>query len=113
MTAGAPLILESNFRPHEAAELGALAEAHRYDVLTYLFTADLRLVYDRYLAREGTAERHWVHKSIQGESFDAFALGHVPFGKIELGRTIRVDAADFNAIDYDGLLQTAEGFAAE
>lgn len=113
MRAGQPLILESNFRPHEAAELGALADTRGYEVLTYVFTADLRTVYDRYLAREGTPERHWVHASVKGLDFEAFCLGHAPFGTIILGQMVHVDAADFNAVDYDGLFHIAEGFAAQ
>jgi predicted kinase len=112
MTAGQPLILESNFRRHETAGLGALAEAHGYGVLTYLFTADLRVVFDRYLAREGTPERHWVHALIGDAAFEDFAGKHTQFGEIELGRMVNVDAADFNAIDYEGLFHTAEKFAA-
>ena len=113
MAAGQPLILESNFRPHEVNELGAMADASRYACLTYLFTAPLPLCYDRYYAREGTPERHWVHASVEGMDFETFRKGHVPFGEIELGQMVRVDAADFSAIDYEALFQVAEGFAIE
>jgi len=112
MLAGQPLILESNFRPREVAELGTLAEASGYECLTYVFTGDLRVIYDRYFAREGTTERHWVHKSVKGEGFETFAQGHRQFGEIELGQTVPVDATDFTSVDYEGLFQVAEGFAA-
>jgi hypothetical protein len=111
MAAGQPLILESNFRPHEADELGALSKVHGYECLTYVFTGDLRVLYDRYLAREGMAERHWIHKSVKGEDHEAFARGHLPFGEIELGQMVRVDATDFARVDTEGLIQEAEAFA--
>ena len=111
--AGQPLILESNFRPHEIEELGALAREHAYAVMTFVFTADLRVVYERYRAREGTPERHWVHKSVRGESFEDFVRGHTPFGEIALGQVVRADMTSFEHADYPALFAAAEDFAGQ
>ena len=107
---GKTCILESNFRYTEGEEIRQLVEKYKANCLTYAFIGDLNTLYDRYANRQDADERHWVH--IDAGDRDAFVNGHMHWkmGQIEVGQVIRIDATDFNKINYDELIIAAENF---
>ena len=102
-------ILEANFKPRECERLRSLIDKYGYDCLSYVFTGNLRVLCDRYKRRDDAGERHWSHVR-GGEYGEAFVKGQKPLGEFAIGKSIRVDATDFAAVDYDGLHRYAVEF---
>ncbi len=109
---GQRLILESNFRPHECERINLLIEEYGYDCLTFLFYGDLPTLFDRYVSRGKTKQRHWVHWNPSSkEIYPLFEEGNKKLGEITpVGRVLSVDATRFEDVDYDGLIKVAKEF---
>jgi hypothetical protein len=107
---GKTCILEANFRLSEGDEIKLLLEKYNAKCLTFLFTGDLNILFDRYRNREDAGERHWIHLD-SGERHD-FVNGHLhhKMGKLEVGQVINVDAVDFEKVDYNYLIESAKKF---
>lgn len=108
---GKPCILESNFRISEGEELKTLIKNN--DCLTFVFTGNPDTIYERCAARDNSGERHWVHMAAGRDYFkNAFVDGCVKhrIGQIEIGEVIKVDATDFEKVDFDKLLTIADKF---
>lgn len=122
MKAGQPFILENNFEYSSEPGLKALLEKYSYFVLTITLTGDYKVIYQRFLERESSPERHRGHvvndcypqktesgsrrrpaaisydsyiQGIKQRGFDAFTAG---------GRQIRVDTTDFCKVDMEQLV---------
>ena len=106
-------ILEANFRPPQDEIIKELLEKYSADCLTFLFGGDMDVLWERYTQRE--AERHWVHRTIAGMDRDRFVNGGIKagFGDFVMGKTIKIDATDFNKIDYYELFAAAKQFIAD
>lgn len=119
MKAGQPFILENNFEHSSECGIKTLLEKYRYPVLTITLTGDYRMIYQRFLERDVSPDRHrghvvndcypeegrsaehrkptsisyedYVH-GIEQRGFDTFYVG---------GRRITVDTADFSQIDME------------
>jgi len=106
---GKACILEANFRPPYDSQIEKLIEKYSADCLTFLFGGDMDVLWGRYVQRQDT--RHWVH-TVVGQNKDRFINGGIKagFGDFTIGKTIRIDATDFNKIDYDELFVIASKF---
>jgi hypothetical protein len=109
---GKVCILESNFRAPQNEQIEKLIEKYNADCLTFLFVGDMDVLWNRYSQRD--AERHWVHKTI-AQDRDRFVNGGIKagFGDFSVGKTIRVDATDFDKINYGELFAAAKAFIAQ
>ena len=122
MKAGQPFILENNFEYSSEQGIKNLLEKFQYSVLTITLTGDYQVIYQRFLERESSPDRHRGHvvndcypektennlktpktKTISYENFvcgieqrgfDAFCVD---------GRQIKVDTTDFSKIDMEEL----------
>ena len=102
-------VLESNFFPPQNEQIEQLLVKYEAICLTFLFIGDMKVLWKRYEQRE--AERHWVHNFV-GQNKDRFINGAIKagVGDFSVGKTVKVDATDFNKIDYDGLFSIAKEF---
>ncbi len=121
MKAGQPFILENNF---ESSEQGMknLLEKYQYSALTITLTGNYKVIYQRFLERESSPDRHRGHvvndcypekkennlktpkaktisyenfvRGISQRGFDAFCVD---------GRQIKVDTTDFSKINMEEL----------
>jgi len=108
------LILESNFKLSESEEIKTLLEKYNCECLTFVFKGDLDVLFNRYVERDKSSERHWVHKSAE-ETKDSFINGHLQFGigELAIGQTISVCATFFAEINYEELFDIARRFVSE
>lgn len=121
MKAGNPFILENNFESTECG-IKALLDQYQYSALTITLTGDYKVIYQRFVERDLSPERHRGHvvndcypekkqrspeelkatpisyenfiHSIEKRGFDAFFVD---------GRQIKVDTTDFSMIDMEKL----------
>lgn len=123
MKAGQPFILENNFEYSSEQGIKNLLEKYQYPVLTITLTGDYKVIYQRFLERESSPDRHRGHVvndcypekkkvglkeeraasisyedyvyGIEQRGFEAFLVG---------GRQIKVDTTDFSKVNPDELL---------
>lgn len=122
MKAGQAFILENNFEYSSEHGMKNLLEKYQYSALTITLTGDYKAIYQRFLERESSPDRHRGHvvndcypekkennlktpkaKTISCESFicgieqrgfDAFCVN---------GKQIKVDTTDFSKINMEEL----------
>ena len=122
MKAGQPFILENNFEYSSEQGIQTLLEKYRYSALTITLTGDYEVIYQRFLKRESSPDRHRGHvvndcyperkekdpetsrsktisyesfvRGIEQRGFDAFCAD---------GRLIKVDTTDFSKINMEEL----------
>lgn len=122
MKAGQPFILENNFEFSSAHGMENLLEKYQYSALTITLTGDYKVIYQRFLERESSPDRHRGHvvndcypekeenhlnttkaktisyesfvRGIEQRGFDVFSVG---------GRQIKVDTTDFSGINMEAL----------
>lgn len=122
MKAGLPLILENNFEYASEQGMKNLLEKYQYFALTITLTGDYKAIYQRFLERESSPDRHRGHVvndcypekkendpkilkakkisyedfvcGIEKRGFDAFCVG---------GRQIKVDTTDFSKMNMEEL----------
>ncbi len=122
MKAEQPFILENNFEYSSEPGMKNLLEKHQYSTLTITLTGDYKVIYQRFLKRESSPDRHRGHvvndcypekkesnpKTLKAETisyenfvhgieqrgFDAFCMD---------GRQIKVDTTDFSKMNMEEL----------
>lgn len=122
MKAGEPFILENNFEYSSEHGIKSLMEKYQYSALTITLTGDYKVIYQRFLERENSPDRHRGHvvndcypekkennlktlkaktisyenfvRGIEQRGFDAFCID---------GRQIKVDTTDFSKINMGEL----------
>lgn len=122
MKAGQSFILENNFEYSSEQGIQTLLEKYRYSALTITLTGDYKVIYQRFLKRESSPDRHRGHvvndcyperkekdpetsrsktisyesfvRGIEQRGFDAFCAD---------GRQIKVDTTDFSKINMEEL----------
>lgn len=132
MKAGQSFILENNFEYSSEHGIKNLLEKYQYPVLTITLTGDYKVIYQRFLEREGSPDRHRGHVvndcypekrahnpkerkaasisyenyvyGIDQRGFDAFLVG---------GRQIKVDTTDFSKIDMEELFSQISAWKEE
>ena len=104
-------ILESNFKLREIEQLKILSEKYNCECLTFIFKGDFDVLFDRYMGRDISEKRHWVHNTA-GENADNFKEGHLRagIGETGIGQTITIDATSFANVNYEDLFALAENF---
>jgi predicted kinase len=132
MKAGQPFILENNFEYSSEQGMKSLLEKYQYSVLTITLTGDYKVIYQRFLERENSPDRHRGHVvndcypekkennmktlkaktisyknfvcGIEKRGFDAFCVD---------GRQIKVDITDFSTINMEELFSRIEAWKEE
>lgn len=113
---GYPVIIEGNFVPagikdtDEAGVIGQLIRRYGYRALTYKFSGDTRVLYQRFTERERTPERgeaNRVGSAVSLEDFDRWCHNLDAF-RVE-GTVVRVDGTDFGGVDYGEMAESARG----
>ena len=132
MKAGQSFILENNFEYSSKQGIKNLLEKYQYSVLTITLTGDYKVIYERFLERESSPDRHrghvvndcypekkernpkeskatsisydnYVH-GIEQRGFDSFSVD---------GKQIKIDTTDFSKIDMDELFSQITAWRAE
>ena len=129
MKAGQPFILENNFEYLSEQGIKNLIEKYQYSVLTITLTGDYNVIYQRFLERQSSPDRHRGHvvndcypkkeenhpkvseiknisceqfvRGIEQRGFDAFCVE---------GRQIRVDTTDFSKMNMEELFSQIEAW---
>lgn len=115
-----PFILENNFENISKEGLLAILEKYSYKAITVTLTGDYEKIYQRFLKRNNSPDRHRGHvvndcypEKIQNNpvmpvSYESFVNGIINRGMDQFlanGPHIILDTTDFNLIDQDELLQ--------
>jgi len=109
-------ILESAFNPNEIEEIKILLEKYNCECLLFILKGDLDVMVDRYIERDKTGERHWIHKPAKEKHREWFKnLMLTAFGleEIEIGQKIIVDTTSFDKVNYENLYNAAKEFIAD
>ncbi|MBE5961396.1 MAG: hypothetical protein E7256_08420 [Lachnospiraceae bacterium] len=127
MRTGGNIILENVFHDREKEELNALAKKYSYEILTVLFQGQMDAVYQRYMEREMSPERHRGHAAVGYDSqndrndscpppipLEEFRewIHSMGISEFSLGKTVLVDTTDFTGVDYPELVKQIEGIIA-
>jgi predicted kinase len=104
-------ILESNFKSKEIEQIKILLEKYNCKCLTFIFKGDFEILFNRYMERDITEKRHWVHNTA-GENMDNFRDYHIQsgIGETGIGQTITIDATSFDKINYEELFAAAKNY---
>ena len=90
------LVLESNFKDYEMEELKKITEELNYDVLSFIFKGDDKILHERFLKRLNE-NRHYVHKSEDFTELKDFQIMLEGLRRVKyIGKNIFVDCSDFN-----------------
>ena len=108
---GSVCILESNFKAREIEQLKVLLEKYKAECLTFIFKGDFDVLFDRYMRRDVSEKRHWVHNTT-GETAENFKEGHlrVGIGETGIGQTITIDTTSFEKVNFEDLFALAKKF---
>jgi predicted kinase len=104
-------ILESNFKQKEMDQIKILLEKYNSECLTFIFKGNFKILFNRYMERDVSEKRHWVHNTA-GEDEDNFEEAHLQsgIGETGIGKIIIKDATNFADINYDELYNIAKEF---
>ena len=122
MKAGQPFILENNFEYSSEQGIKSLLEKYQYSVLTITLTGDYKVIYQRFLERESSPDRHRGHvvndcypekkedhlKTLKAKtiSYENFVCGIEQRGFDAFcvdGSQIKVDTTDFSKMKLEEL----------
>lgn len=131
MKAGQSFILENNFEYSSEHAIKNLLDKYHYSVLTITLTGDHKVIYQRFLERESSPDRHRGHvvndcyperesnpkelksTSISYENY-MYGIKHRGFDAFLVdGKQIKVDTTDFSKIDMDELFSQIEAWREE
>ena len=132
MKAGQPFILENNFEYSSEQGMKSLLEKYQYSALTITLTGDYKVIYQRFLKRENSPDRHRGHvvndcypekkennlKTIKAKtiSYENFVCGIEKRGFDAFyvdGKQIKVDITDFSTINMEELFSQIEAWKEE
>jgi len=103
MKIGLPIILESNFNPHDAAYFEEEVQKYNYKPITVILTGDKNIFYDRFVKRWET--RHPGHKSFDLFTREEFCKQQEGWERFPIsGERIIVDTTRFEDIEYDEVI---------
>ena len=104
------LILEANFKSYEMKRIEKIAKEKGYDILTLVLTADMDIIYKRFVNRIENENRHPVH--ICG--FDGYESlkNYIELGRKQecFGRVIQITADDFSYQCDEDILSEIDAF---
>ena len=107
---GKDLILEANFKEGEMEKIHIIASEKEYRMLTLNITADMEIIYKRFVNRIENENRHPVH--ICGfDGYESFNY-YIDLGRKQrtFGKTILVNANDFSYQTDDYLIGIIDEF---
>ena len=114
---GCPLIMEGNFAPagvkdrDESDAIRRVLEKHQCEPLTFKLMGDTRVLHQRFVEREESPERGQANRIGSAVSYEDFDMWCHNLDSFDLGgKVIRVDTTDFDRVDYEGMIETAERF---
>ena len=132
MKTGQPFILENNFEYSSEQGIKSLLEKYQYSALTITLTGDYKVIYQRFLKRENSPDRHRGHvvndcypekkennmKTLKAKtiSYENFVCGIEKRGFDAFcvdGRQIKVDITDFSTINMEELFSQIEAWKEE
>lgn len=132
MKAGQPFILENNFENSAEQGMKSLLEKYRYSALTITLSGDYKVIYQRFLERENSPDRHRGHivndcyperkesnlKTLKATtiSYENFVCGIEKRGFEAFcvdGRQIKVDTTDFSKINMETLFSQIKAWNEE
>ena len=116
---GLPVILDNNFENSSVPSLRSLLDRYEVPVLTVRFEGDMTVIYERFLERDMSPDRHRGHV-LKLRYPEETPEPYIPIGtesfaeryedrgmtSFSMGRLITVDCTDLSAVDYD--IVTAE-----
>lgn len=115
-----PFILENNFENISKEGLLAILEKYSYQAITVTLTGDYHEIYQRFLQRNKSSDRHRGHvvndhypegdrtSPVKPVSYESFVAGIVNRGMDSFaanGPHIVLDTTDFSTIDREALLR--------
>ncbi len=114
---GNPVIIEGNFTPagikktDEAGEIRRLIEKHGCPTLTFKFTGSTRVLFQRFVSREGSPERGQANTMQVPFSYEDFRKWCHNLDNFNVGgEIVRVDTTDFGSVSFDELAAAAKKF---
>lgn len=120
MQTGAPFVLENNFENSSKEGLEKILDKSQYTPITVVMTGDYRVIYERFLERNQSPERHRGHVvntqypevsptnevgivlyehfvgGIKNRGMDSFSIGE---------NRIVIDTTDFSNVNIDTIIQ--------
>lgn len=125
MKCNLPFILENNFENVSKAGLDNLLKKYSYKAITITLTGKYERIYQRYVERNESADRHRGHvvndsypekvlgRKIAPISFESFLSGIRNRGMdsfVSNGPHIVVDTTEFDNVDFDGVIKQVENY---
>lgn len=117
LEASVPIILEGNFVPagvkkmDEAGAIKRLMDQYNCASLDFKFMGDTRVLHQRFLEREKTAERGEVNKIGMDVPYDTFDRWCRNLDGFDIGgKTVRVDTTDFSSVNFNACIELAKRF---
>ena len=120
-----PFILENNFEYASKEGLDEILEKYSYEAITLTLTGEYEKIYERFLERNESIERHRGHivndcypekdkeRKIDPISFANFVSGIKNRGMdsfVSNGPHIIVDTTDFNIVDLNGVIKEIQNY---
>ena len=104
------LVLESNFKDYEMEELDLMCKKLNYDVLSFIFKGDDKVLHERFLKRLNE-NRHYVHKSEDFSKLEDFSLMLEGLRKVKyIGKNIFIDCTNFEYQEDETLFNIVSEF---
>ena len=124
--AGEQIISDYPFSDKQKDRIRTIAEANRYQVVTFRLTGDIDVLYERSRSRDVDSSRHLghlvsrYHKGDQMNdrgnadclvTYEIFKERCLTRGydRFELGHLVEIDVTDYTKIDYPGILDQLHG----
>lgn len=112
MKTGVPFIWESNFAGDEPETLRFLTDRYAYRSLSFVLVGDLRVIYERFTARENTPMRDPANRAFGDlADYPSFASAVGPLSDFDAGgEMVRIDTTDFTRVDFKPHIAYARQF---
>jgi len=112
-----PIIIEGNFvatgmkKKDEAGVIKALIDKYEYQSLTFKFTGDTQVLYDRYIQRNRLPERGDANRDFIEPPYDIFDEYCNNLSKFSIGGIVEViDTTDFAKVDFINYIEKSRRF---
>ena len=113
-----PCILENVFVLDDLDNIKILLEKYDCECLLFILKGSPDVMFDRYVERDKSGERHWIHYRAENGNNDgipkSWFVNNMPeiyrLEEAEVGQKIIVDTTSFDKINYDDLIAAAKRF---
>ena len=112
MKVGVPVIAESNFVKESIPTIKNLLKKYNYSCITVRFEGDLHILYNRFLKREYSSERHTgLVANGKFDNFDNFEKTTLKSKEFKIeGKEILVDTTNFSNVDVNSIIQKIQNY---